>query len=451
MPVDLKSLDPKLINLLPDPVFVVDPTGHVVFVSDACERMLGYTAQEMTGTLILHYIHPDDRERTLAAARRVMDGHFHTDFENRYLHRDGSVVHILWSARWSEEDQLRVAVARDVTALRQASRTRDALYRISEATHRAATLRALCDGLRKVIEDLFPGNILYLGFYDAATGRLRVPDWSADHPDGWLESFVRSNTALAEVMSTRQSLLASRDPMHEGLGRLTQPADPAPAANWLGVPLISKDAILGALAIESRSPETHYRQADLELLQFVATQVATVVERKRAEEHLRFLAHHDPLTGLTNRSLFYDRLKTALRAANRNEGGLALLYLDLNNFKPINDTHGHEAGDQLLIQIARRLEECTRETDTVARMGGDEFTVLLTEIGDRAALDTAVAKIRDVITRPFLLGTDCLPVSCSIGLALYPDDGNTARQLLGMADARMYAEKRGTGIVNDSA
>lgn len=251
---------------------------------------------------------------------------------------------------------------------------------------------------------------------------------------------MQAGTALAEVIRTGQALLASRDQERRGLGGkwLNCPG----AANWLGVPLTLKNSVLGALVIESPSPDTRYLEADQELLQFVATQVATVVERKRAEERLRFMAHHDSLTGLTNRSLFYDRLETALRSASRNESSLAILYLDLNNFKPINDSRGHEAGDQLLIEMGRRLESCTRETDTVARMGGDEFTVLLTDICDHAALDTAVAKIREIMASPFELQGEAFHVSCSIGTALYPEDGETARQLLSKADASMYEDKR---------
>lgn len=440
MPVDLEALYPKLVHLLLDPVFVVDEHGNIVFISEACERLLGYTVNEMTGTPILNYIHPDDLERTLAAASQVMSGRFHTDFENRYLHKDGSVVHILWSARWSEKDRLRIAVARDVTALRRSHQTRDALYRISEAAHNADTLRALCDGVRQVIGELFPAGDLYLAFYDAARGLIATPDWSADPAGDWLETPIQADSALAHVIHTGQALRASHNPECQGAGlnRLTS-SEPA---NWLGVPLISRQSVLGALVIESPSRETCYREEDQELLAFVATQVATVAERKRAEEGLRFMAHHDPLTGLTNRSLFYDRLETALRSAHRNESGLALLYLDLNDFKKINDSGGHEAGDQLLVEVGRRLQGCTRETDTVARMGGDEFTVLLTDIRDQPSLDRAVAKIHDIMASPLEFEGGALHVTCSIGAALYPQDGETAGQLLGKADARMYESKR---------
>ncbi|MEX2476768.1 diguanylate cyclase [Marinobacter sp.] len=443
MPVDLETLYPKLVNLLLDPVFVVDESGNIVFVSDACESLLGYTASEMIGTLIFDYLHPDDRERTRAEANRVMTGHPHTNFENRYLHKDGHAVHILWSARWSEDDKLRIGLARNVTSLRRANQTRDALYRISEAAHGADSLRGICDGVRQVIAELFPRNDLHLAFYDPVRTVLTVPDWSVDRANDWVEGSMQPGTALAEVISLGQTLLASRDPSQPGLGVITESGLKSPGPlNWLGVPLISNDSVLGALVIESQSEHIRYCAADQELLQFVATQVAIVVERKRAEDHLRFLAHHDPLTGLTNRSLFYDRLETALKSAGRHNSLVALLYLDLNDFKQINDTLGHEAGDQLLIETARRLEQCTRETDTVARMGGDEFTVLLTDISDLAAVDAAVGKIREVMAVPMMQEGQIVLISFSVGVALYPQDGRTARHLLGSADSKMYEHKR---------
>ena len=280
MPVDLQALYPKLVHLMLDTVFLVDGDDRIVFVNDACEALLGYRADELTGTLITNYMHPDDLPVTRASIERVMSGKPHVDFCNRYIRKDGGVVHILWSARWSEEEGVRIGVARDVTALRQ------------------------------------------------------------------------------------------------------------------------------------------------------------------AEAELRFLAHHDPLTGLTNRSLFNDRLDSCLRAARRHQSGLALLFLDINDFKSITDLHGHGAGDRVLCEIARRLEACVRETDTVARMGGDEFTVLLTGIHSEKAVSEKVEQILAAMAEPLgpEFGELRMP-TCSIGVASYPADGKDAATLMGCADAAMYRFK----------
>ncbi|MDQ7986722.1 sensor domain-containing diguanylate cyclase [Pseudomonas sp. G34] len=162
-----------------------------------------------------------------------------------------------------------------------------------------------------------------------------------------------------------------------------------------------------------------------------------------AEEELRFLAHHDPLTKLTNRALFRDRLETALRGAHRHTSTLALLFLDINDFKAINDTHGHTAGDQVLCEIARRLKACVRETDTVARVGGDEFTVLLSDVDTPQAVAEKVAQILAALGEPLGAEFGALRMpSCSIGVACYPADGEDADALLGHADGHMYRVKR---------
>ena len=281
MPVDLQALYPKLIHLMLDTVFVVDRDNQIVFVSDACEALLGYRANELMGTLITHYMHPEDLARTRSSIVRVMNGQPHVDFRNRYIRKDGSVVHILWAAFWSADVEARIGVARDVTALTQ------------------------------------------------------------------------------------------------------------------------------------------------------------------AEEELRFLAHHDPLTALTNRSLFNDRLDAALHEAQRHNRSLALLFVDIDGFKGINDEHGHAMGDRVLCAIARRLERCVRESDLVARMGGDEFTLMLTDIQSPEAVALRVAQILAVMAEP--LGAEfgglTMP-SCSIGVAVYPADGLDADALLSHADGDMYRIKR---------
>jgi len=441
MSVDLKNIYPKLVNLLLDPVFVVDATGAIVFVTDACEELLGYTASEMIGTPVLSYVHPDDRDRTLAAARNVMDGRPHLDFENRYLCKDGRAVHILWSARWSPEDRVRIAVARDVTALRQADQTRDVLYRIALAAHTSESIQALYECIQRELAALYPGRCLYLTRYDAVEETLSSPP--APATSGALridDGPLQNGTAIAELIRSGQPLLASRDLSSPGLG--TMGVGQGGDSSWLGVPLVTQDRVLGAVVFESRSSEERLSVEDRELLEFVATQVATAIERGQAEKRLRFMAHHDPLTGLTNRSLFYDRLETALRSARRNDKRLALLYLDLDDFKQVNDSLGHVMGDRMLREVASRLEQCCRESDTVARMGGDEFTVVLTEVHESRHVDSKVRQIREAIALPMELDGARFSVSCSIGVAIYPDHGDSAEQLLHQADAGMYGMKR---------
>lgn len=164
-------------------------------------------------------------------------------------------------------------------------------------------------------------------------------------------------------------------------------------------------------------------------------------EQKELEGQLFKMAHYDVLTGLANRSLFMNRLQHEISIAGRYKTKFALLYIDLDGFKAVNDLYGHKTGDMLLIETARRLNYCVRESDTTSRMGGDEFTVILTRINEAKDALFAAEKIAEEIAKPFaILGRKC-HVSASIGIAVFPDDAVDAETLLKKADVGMYLQK----------
>jgi len=167
-----------------------------------------------------------------------------------------------------------------------------------------------------------------------------------------------------------------------------------------------------------------------------------VTEKKQADEKIYHQANYDSLTELPNRQLFQDRLHSAVASAKRNHSQLALLYIDLDRFKEVNDSAGHEAGDRLLIQVAKRLNECIRETDTLARLGGDEFTVILSNLSTNYDIENIARTMLEVLEQPFSLagGIDAA-ISASIGIAMYPADGGDDETLVRHADAAMYRVK----------
>jgi diguanylate cyclase (GGDEF)-like protein/PAS domain S-box-containing protein len=169
-----------------------------------------------------------------------------------------------------------------------------------------------------------------------------------------------------------------------------------------------------------------------------------VTERKKMEAIIQHQAHHDTLTDLPNRQLFMDFLDRELAQARRNETRLALLFLDLNGFKQINDTMGHSCGDRLLQKVAHRLRACIRESDTVARLGGDEFTVLMPDLSHSDDVGIVLKKILGVFERPFLLDTVAVEASTSIGVCIFPDDGEHSDELIKKADIAMY-DAKGSG------
>jgi diguanylate cyclase (GGDEF)-like protein/PAS domain S-box-containing protein len=166
-----------------------------------------------------------------------------------------------------------------------------------------------------------------------------------------------------------------------------------------------------------------------------------ITERKASEARIAFLAQHDALTGLPNRALLHDRLEQALANAVRRQKRIALLFLDLDRFKTINDSLGHMMGDQLLQGVALRLSACVRETDTVSRQGGDEFLIVLTDVEVPADAARVAEKILDRLREPFQINTQQLGTSFSIGIALYPEDGQDVESLMKNADTAMYHAK----------
>ncbi len=163
-----------------------------------------------------------------------------------------------------------------------------------------------------------------------------------------------------------------------------------------------------------------------------------IAERRQAEEKLRVVATHDPLTALPNRTLLHERLSHALAKAQRYGRRLAVLFIDMDRFKNVNDTLGHEAGDKLLQVAAQRISDCVRETDTIARQGGDEFVVLMDEISDLEPVAGVSQRILDAMAKTFIVDGRELLLTASIGISVYPEDGRT---LLKNADIAMYRAK----------
>lgn len=164
--------------------------------------------------------------------------------------------------------------------------------------------------------------------------------------------------------------------------------------------------------------------------------------RKQSEEDLRHRAYHDQLTGLPNRSMFYERLHAAIAQSTRHNRSLALLFLDLDDFKKINDTLGHDAGDLLLKQLAERLTVAVRDDDIVARLAGDEFVIILNDIADISDVKEVVTKILSGLEVSFWLGEDEVRVTASIGVSLFPLHGTNIEQLMSFADKAMYRAKQ---------
>jgi diguanylate cyclase (GGDEF)-like protein/PAS domain S-box-containing protein len=179
-----------------------------------------------------------------------------------------------------------------------------------------------------------------------------------------------------------------------------------------------------------------------EHVRHVVTVFTDITETREAEAQLRQNATHDSLTGLPNRALLDDRLQHALAHARRTDTRLAVLFVDLDDFKDVNDTLGHAKGDALLAQVAARIVPALRESDTVARLGGDEFTIIVTDVADTGQVEATALRVLEAVASPYRLGIEDLRITASVGIALFPSDGADAASLIQHADLAMYGAKR---------
>ena len=426
-------------DLLLDAVCMVDAGGRFVYVSAAGVNIFGYTPQEMIGMRVIDLVAPVDRDRTLAAAQDVMNGKVHTNFENRYLRKDGSIVHIMWSARWSEADQLRVAVARDVTVLKQAQAMQSVLYAISEAAHASDDLAGLFERSHAIVHELLPASCFGVAMCGKAGHDMHF-DYLVD--DG-APCDATLMLLLCEAVAQRAAPLLLPPPgAQDSLPAPLRAAAATMAGSALAVPMTTSDGVVGVIALRNGPDDMPYRTQDRDLLVFVADQLAAAVGRRQLHAQLQFMALHDELTRLPNRRLFNDRLDTALAHARRQQERLSLLFIDLNRFKQVNDRFGHACGDQLLQELARRVSGCLRNSDTLARLGGDEFVVLLENVTLPADAEPVLDKIHLALAPPVELGEGHrLQMSVSVGVAHFPEHGGTRDELLSHADKAMYAAK----------
>ena len=434
----------NLVDLLLDAICVVDTCGRFVFVSAACQRIFGYSPEEMLGKSMIDLVHPEDRHQTLLAAKEVMDGISKPHFDNRYLRKDGSIAHILWSARWSEDDQVRIAVAHDITERKRSEALQTALYGISEAAHSAKDLAGVFEQVHQLLAELLPAIRFAVALYDEQQDTLSFPYPLEPQPELATDDHPTIATLSTEVIRSGKAQLLQ--------DKHAAPATTCchPSANycWFGVPLNSHKGVVGALVVQNHTPCSEH---DQELLQFVSTQVATAIERQQMLSRLQFMAQYDALTHLPNRALLRDRLHMALARAQREQSNVALLFLDLDKFKQVNDSLGHAAGDLLLQGVAQRIQACLRKTDTVARFAGDEFVVLLEDFTSADHASVVAEKIRQSLNQPFALSGQQQTILPSIGIALYPQHAQDEQQLLQQADNAMYQAKQKGGNCSYSA
>lgn len=354
----------------------------------AARRIYGREAAELLGRPFTELVARELRERDYAVFQRVLGGEALFDHETRHMRSDGGVVDLSFNAV-----ALRDAAGR---VLGTAGTARD----ISERKRAAAALHETVAKLRLAVE----AADLHYWEWDAESGRMhwgRTPAFSPDDLEGTLAAAIARREPFeieyrASAPDGEQRWVAARGvPMADAAGR---------PYRMIGV---SQD----------------------------------ISARKAREEAVRFLAYHDSLTGLPNRRLLDDRLTQAIHLAQRRDRKLAVMLIDLDDFKEVNDSLGHRAGDAVLREVAQRLAMCVRKADTLARHGGDEFVIVVSDIQADADCRMVAEKVLRSLGAPFRVEGRAIALGASVGISLFPADAADGDALLRNADAAMYRAK----------
>ncbi len=429
-----------IMDTVADGIISIDEKGVIHSFNPAAEVIFGYRSGDLIGKSLNAIIPPSDKKKhdghirkyiktgkakIIAVGGREVKGH----------HKDGTVFPIELSVTemWHGKQRLFTAIVRDITERKKAEdelrKAHDELEirieeRTRELTREIAERRSTESRLRlagEVIDNLNNAVIIL-------DPRFKV---TAVNPAYTLITGYPAEDLIGRQPPFKRALKKHPELYENMLNGIKYPG------HWEGEFWSrNKDGVKIAqrLAISAITNE------EGEVQQYAAI-ISDISERKRAEERIFFQANYDALTGLPNRALFHDRLEIALPSHQRLGRKLGLMFIDLDGFKLVNDTLGHDIGDLLLQETARRLEKCIRDGDTAARLGGDEFTVIMPNLVDPRHTPLVAQRVLDALAKPFNLKNHETFVSASIGVTIFPDDATTPNGLLKNADAAMYRAK----------
>jgi len=274
---------------------------------------------------------------------------------------------------------------------------------------------------------------------------LNLKEFQCSVLAGWADNNFTRKRSFDASGTPGEEVLAGMLAYHPNKIREIYPKDRSlaeiKAVSFAGVPCFdSKFKIIGFLSVLDDKPMLD-RDRTFSILKIFAARAGAELERKKTEITMRNMAYHDSLTGLPNRILFNDRLEMALAKIKRSKKKIAVLFIDFDGFKKVNDTLGHSIGDALLKAVGVRLKSCLRQEDTVARLGGDEFVLILPEINSRDAAGILATKLLETIRPAFMIEDKEVKITLSIGVSLFPENGDTVEMLVKRADEALYLAK----------
>ena len=429
----------------PEALAYTDMDGIVLEANKQFEELFGYKLEEMRGKHI---------EKVLTNWRTQILGndHIFTDLELIAKKKNKKLIHVSVSVtlnQVNEQTTGKIFLLNDITNRKANEAVNNVLYNISRAANSDISLKQLYPIIREELSTIIDTTNFYIALFDEEKNKLYFSYYADEtgerDKDFLVSKYSNSDSIFNYIFKTGESLLLNYNKYKRMIDRGDFNSYDVITNKqvWLGVPLKIENKIIGSMILQSYTDPDLYSKKDIKLMEFVSQQIATAIERKQAEEKLKFLSLYDYLTKLPNRVLFYDRMKQEIAYARRERKKFSLMFLDLDNFKEVNDKFGHGIGDQVLQGVAKRFSKLLRKTDTICRLGGDEFIILLPRLRQPRENTVDVArKIFSSLSEPFLIRDNQIYINTSIGIALYPDDGEKEEDLIKSADKAMYLAKK---------
>jgi len=418
---------------------MLDLAGLVIDANEEYLRLTGYASlDDIVGRSVVEWTAPHDIERNAEEIENCIRLGYLRNLEIDYVDLSGRITPVEINATLVKTERgLHVlCLCRNITQRRRAEQRRQLLNALLSLPVEGHSLQQMSERALELILESVPvekmgRGAIYLVDFEKPLPHLAA---SRDFPPAFFSRCFQEITQILDDASAGKNLFWYAE--CQGLLGRGNPL------GYFRFHLISQERILGVLVLRI-SREQLLDAHELDFIHSICQTLGDIIDRKRAEARIERLAYYDTLTGLPNRRLLEDRLKQAIAQAGRHQDRLAVIFLDLDRFKAVNDALGHTLGDLLLKEAASRIANCVRGSDTVARLGGDEFLVVMGDLtGDPLQAVVSVAgKIGKSLAQPFLIEGHNLFITTSLGIALYPDDGETPGDLIKNADTAMYHAK----------
>ncbi|WP_319760470.1 EAL domain-containing protein [Maridesulfovibrio sp.] len=403
----------------------VDPDGFFLYVSSSSIKYYGLKPEECIGLYAFNFIHPEDKEKSTSAFNdwlKKSDKSF--SHINRLMHKDGSYHYMLWTitAVKDSENNIKLfnSIARDITSQKEAEieliETQSKLKELVE--HQTEQLNLAAEIFKHSSEGVTitdsKNTIIYVNqAFTTITG------YSQEEAIGQSPSLLKSDRHDSSFYGLIWSAIKNTGSWEGEIWNRRKNGELFP--EWLSISTITSTTG--------------------EIKHYIAV-FRDISEAKAKQKQIQHQAYHDALTGLPNRELLIDRLRKAIISSKNNNKYLALLFIDIDNFKNINDSFGYVVGDNLLKKVAARIKGFINKIDTVARPGGDEFVIMLKEVKEKHDVVIMANSIIKLFSRAFTIKSQPVTLTPSIGIAVYPDDGDTAHELVRNADTAMFKAKQ---------